>query len=829
MNTSSLPRLLSLTVFAFTLLAGCGGHDTGKTTLLVSAAPVAQPAEYVTVVQQLYIAYFGRPADSSGLVNFENALSAAGAPTNIQGFNAAYSTNSSIKNLIDSFGVSDESNSLYGGDTKAFATAVYQGLFNRAPDAAGLAFWVGAINSGTLTKANASLSIMAGALVNTTTQGLLDAQLVNNKVLGGTNFTKSLIAAPVDGYRGNAAAASARAMLSNITASTDMLAFQPTIDALIASLAASAATTAPTTTTTSNTSTITTNTFINGVTTTTLSKSTTSITSTITAANMNTALAALDATLPSEPVSPSSLCATLNASLPSSAFSSPSATDPGVDNAAAIAAAAINSNPDTARIQAALSACPKGQAVKLISGGGNNAFLAGALTLPSGVALWIDTDVTLYASRNPADFNAGRGASDACGDASSSTSSSGCKSFITLPAGATSSSLFGPGAIDGRGGSVLTGGPKAGIMTWWDVALLNKVYGYSQNTPILIDLSAGGNNFTLYQVKLLNAPHFHVKSDAYNGITAWGVQLITPTLAYSVNNYACAVIPSTTVAATKPGTCYTPDTVKNTDGIDFSGSIDTTIAYSYISVGDDNIAITASNGVSGCANKVATYCISKNTKIAHNFLYYGHGLSVGSGTQGGVTDLAVWDISMDGRGSGVGGGLRIKTYPGAGGEVSATYTKVCMKDVKGPISIDPYYSTATSTTALQPNLHDIKYIGIHGVNAAGATYPTSTNWTNVINGVSATNLLTNVVFDNVYFDPSSRGDPTWGSSSKGSFSGSPNYATIKVGPGSTSFTIPTSGAGVTITGTPATATGTAAIDCSTAFPTLKSVNPLSPI
>ncbi len=62
--------------------------------------------DYRDLVQDLYVAYFGRPADSNGLSNFESALLVAGAPTDIQGLVQAYASNSSVKNLIDSFGTS---------------------------------------------------------------------------------------------------------------------------------------------------------------------------------------------------------------------------------------------------------------------------------------------------------------------------------------------------------------------------------------------------------------------------------------------------------------------------------------------------------------------------------------------------------------------------------------------------------------------------------------------------------------------------------------------------------------------------------------------------
>jgi polygalacturonase len=549
---------------------------------------------------------------------------------------------------------------------------------------------------------------------------------------------------------------------------------------------------------------------------------------TVTDATITSSLAALDALLPPDPGLPSSgsVCATLTASLGSAAFSSPNATDPAIDNAAAVAADPTSSNPDTARIQTALNSCPSGTVVKLVSSDSNDAFLAGSLTLPSGVSLWVDSGVTLYASRYPADYTSGGLVSgNECGNASATTSGSACQALITAPAGSSGSGIYGPGTIDGRGGSALTGGPQAGIMTWWDVALLNKVYGYKQNCPILIDLTRGGSSFTLSRTVLFNSPHFHVKADSYDGLTAWGVQLLTPSLAYTVANYACSTLPSNTTPATSPGTCYTPDYTKNTDGIDPGGSNNVTIAYSYLSVGDDNIAVTASN-TNNCISSSNGYCSSTNTLVAHNHFYYGHGMSVGSGTQGGVTGLYVWDLSIDGEDSSNGAGLRIKTYPGAGGEVSATYADVCIQREKQPIVIDPFYSTATSTTSYQPNLHDIQFVDVHAVSLAGAKYPNSTNWNDVLNGVNASNLLTNVTLDNVYFDRA----PAWGSSSKASFTGSPNYATIVIGSGSTSFPIPTSGLNVTVSGsTPGTASSGNAVDCSGAFPSFSSVNPQAPI
>lgn len=239
----------SKTIYLAAVLAAALSACGGGTEQFASQAPrqvqggqvrEAAASPYATVVQQLYVAYFGRPADAGGMVNFGAALAAAGAPSDIAQLTSAYGSNPAIKGLIDSFGTSDESNRLYGGDTQAFVKAVYQSIFNRAPLAGGLKFWTDSIDSGTLTKGNAALSIMAGALSNQTAQGLIDAAAVRNKVTVGAYFTDALaVPANANGYRGQAAAAAARALLAGVTDATNTVAYQATVAATLAKLSVS--------------------------------------------------------------------------------------------------------------------------------------------------------------------------------------------------------------------------------------------------------------------------------------------------------------------------------------------------------------------------------------------------------------------------------------------------------------------------------------------------------------------------------------------------------------------------------------------------------------
>lgn len=213
------------------------GTDTLSGIERLSFSDATLDVTYNDPVQQLYVSYFGRAADPSGLSNFSASLAAVSAPTDIQSLNAAYATNATVRSLVDAFGTSTESSNLYSGGTSAFVTAVFQNVLSRAPQAGGLAFWRDAIDSGSLTRGNAALAIMAGALTNTSAQGLLDAALINNKIRVASNFTFALdTTAEISAYRGSTAAATVRSMLSAVTATTDPDAYQTAVSTTIASM-----------------------------------------------------------------------------------------------------------------------------------------------------------------------------------------------------------------------------------------------------------------------------------------------------------------------------------------------------------------------------------------------------------------------------------------------------------------------------------------------------------------------------------------------------------------------------------------------------------------
>ena len=229
-------RLIALV--ATGLLAACsGGSNTTDNTAtgaadaqakaLQRSTKTAATTTYQNTVQSLYVAYFGRPADPVGLANFAATLQADGAPTDVSSLATAYSTNASIKTLIDSFGNSKESQTLYGsGNATAFVTAVFQNVLGRAPASAGLSFWVNAINAGSVTQGQAALAIMGGALTNTSTQGKLDTQLIGARLTYASYFTSQVtIQNATSAYSGAAAAAVGRTMLSGVTATSSTVSY----------------------------------------------------------------------------------------------------------------------------------------------------------------------------------------------------------------------------------------------------------------------------------------------------------------------------------------------------------------------------------------------------------------------------------------------------------------------------------------------------------------------------------------------------------------------------------------------------------------------------
>ncbi|MDO1581662.1 glycoside hydrolase family 28 protein [Rhizobium oryzicola] len=493
----------------------------------------------------------------------------------------------------------------------------------------------------------------------------------------------------------------------------------------------------------------------------------------------------------SEPQMPSTICATLKADIVSQKGS--------VD---AYDADGRNTHPDQARIQSAIDQC-KGGAVKLVAEGGKDAFLTGPLKLKSHVTLWIDKGVTLFASRDPKDYDNGPGD---CGMANT-VSKKSCYPLIHADK-TEAAGIVGEGAIDGRGGSLLLTGPNAGKRSWWDVAWQSK-QGLIQHNPRLLQID-GGSHFTLYGTAFMNSANFHIVADGVNGVTAWGIRILTPNQVYTVPDYACPK--GTTPDKLTPATCITPDTVKNTDGFDPGQSSEVLLAYSFISTGDDNVAIKAS------ARRPAAHMT-----FAHNHFFYGHGMSIGSETASGDEDIHVYDLSLDGFDSPNGNGIRVKSDSSRGGKVTGVlFEDVCMRGQRAPLVFDTRYSDAKGKA--YPDFADITLRNIHILE--DVKHPQSVL---VLRGWrDAERMLpVNIRFDNVVFEGR---QPRLAGAPKPDQEPKPIAANVTLGPGPVSFADQLKADEVAKVTVKDERSGKAALrDCSNAFPSFKSVIPGAPI
>lgn len=102
-----------------------------------------------TEVQKLYVAYFSRPADAGGLDYWTRAL--ANNP-------------GALQEMSRQFSISQEYRDLYAGmDSRAMVTEVYDNLFGRAAEKAGVDYWAGLLDSRQVSIDNMVTQIAAGA------------------------------------------------------------------------------------------------------------------------------------------------------------------------------------------------------------------------------------------------------------------------------------------------------------------------------------------------------------------------------------------------------------------------------------------------------------------------------------------------------------------------------------------------------------------------------------------------------------------------------------------------------------------------------------------
>ena len=130
-------------------------------------------SEAMDSLAELYIAYFNRAPDATGLSFWGDKLAQGMTMREIAGY----------------FFDQPEPRALYGEDINLakFVSSVYNNVFGRAPDADGFRFWLDALqNDDSITPATFIMEILEGAKAET--GSIEDAQYLANKVVLGTHY-----------------------------------------------------------------------------------------------------------------------------------------------------------------------------------------------------------------------------------------------------------------------------------------------------------------------------------------------------------------------------------------------------------------------------------------------------------------------------------------------------------------------------------------------------------------------------------------------------------------------------------------------------------------
>ncbi|HEY1663691.1 MAG TPA: glycoside hydrolase family 28 protein [Verrucomicrobiae bacterium] len=351
---------------------------------------------------------------------------------------------------------------------------------------------------------------------------------------------------------------------------------------------------------------------------------------------------------------------------------------------------------DTKAIQNALDTCSR-------AGGGIVEFPVGdylcqPIVVHSKTTFQVDAGATLQATTNQAEYM------KVPGDWLKAKTSGDFNPFIKGE-NLTDITFCGGGIIDGGGAA------------WWGEAEKARQIkpGYTLPRPNLIGLS-GCRNLRVENITLRNSPKTH----------------LAPTECDDV------VISNVTVLA--------PAGAANTDGIDPGDCENVLITKCHVDTGDDNVAITAGRRLPqrefGSENTTVTDCVFLN----------GHGMSIGSGTSGGVRNVTVDHCVFIGTQN----GIRIKSQRGHGGVVeNINFSNLSMTNVDPAITFTSYYTynsakdpvqkplpqddVAQPVTAGTPFFHDIC------VSNMTATCQGSAG---LIMGLPE-RAITNVVFENV--------------------------------------------------------------------------------
>ncbi|VEB36339.1 glycoside hydrolase family 28 protein / polygalacturonase [Legionella sainthelensi] len=205
--------------------------------------------------------------------------------------------------------------------------------------------------------------------------------------------------------------------------------------------------------------------------------------------------------------------------------------------------------------------------------------------------------------------------------------------------------------------------------SWW-------TYKTSKNRPFLLHVNHV-ENLTIDHLQLKNSPRFHLMIRGGKNVAVHDLRIDAP------------------------------EDSPNTDGINVGSITKMEINNVIIKNGDDGIAINAINEP------------SRNIKISNVDLFYGHGVSIGSGVKNTISDLMINNLSFHDASN----GLRIKTRcdkkdcsdTKKGIVTNITYSDITMENVKYPIIYDVEYSETGSKSHVV--IKNITYQNIYSINS----------------------------------------------------------------------------------------------------------------
>ena len=248
--------------------------------------------------------------------------------------------------------------------------------------------------------------------------------------------------------------------------------------------------------------------------------------------------------------------------------------------------------------------------------------------------------------------------------------------------GANNLTLLGGGEVDGNG--------KA----WWSCACNggdnNAAPCLGYDRPRLVHLIRG-SGLVIRDLTFRNSPMWHLRPSWFDTVYMTNVTVLAPE---TNPNKSC-----------------------NTDGIDPDATQDMLVEDSYISVGDDAIAIKS--GLNWFGREFGRP--SRNITFRNMRIGTGHGISIGSEMSANVTDVVFENFVLNGTST----GPRIKSERGRGGLVAnVVFRNISMLNVGSTFQITEYYINPPPPTnaSATPRFENITIDGLvaRGKISAGA-------------------------------------------------------------------------------------------------------------